>query len=405
MEKTRDEISKFFVKKCSEFLTDREQVQEYADLLYAKYSMPYTVSIDYLTLKTDIIDATDDVIFFIMSVIDKREIDKFFSPKEKKKYTTSKFKVKKITYPLRFDVIQVAEFQYNGMISSKQLMELRDAQLINYNENTQRPVKHKVFGDVEYYVQDINRKSVEQIKELMKRGAYIPDQITLNLPEEANYYYDEDRKQLVIKEKTIFDITDGNHRYVAMSNAYNVDPDFDYPMELRITIFNEDKTNQFMYQVDQRNKLNKLDIELKNQDNPASRVTMMLNDTRELKDLFSRDKKKIDPGVFSLLLKLLFFNNTKKSYKNPEQVQLKKKLLPKFTAIIDDKPELLESKWSNSFLVCVVYICTTDTDNADIYEEAMKLHDKIVAENKLNLFEKRDFTRTDITRLEKIYSE
>lgn len=405
MEKTKDELSRFIVKKCSGFLTDREKVQEYADMLYAKYGVPYTVSIDYLTLKTDIIDATDDLVFYIISVIDKSAVDDFFSQKEKKKYTTSKFKIKKLSYPLRFDVVKVTDLQYNGMISSKQLMALRDAQLINYNENTQRPVKHKTFGDIEYYVQDINRRSVEQIKELMKRGAYISDQITLNLPEEADWYYDEEKKQLVIKSEVNLDITDGNHRYVAMSNAYNVDPDFDYPMELRITIFNEDKTNQFMYQVDQRNKLNKIDVELKNQDNPASRVTMMLNDTRELKDLFSRDKKKVDPGVFSLLLKLLFFNNTKKTYKNSDQAQLKKKLLPKFAAVIDEKPELLDSKWSNSFLVCVVYICTTDTDNEDIYEEAMKLHDKIAAENKLNLFEKRDFTRTDITRLEKIYNE
>lgn len=404
MLKTRDSISKFFTKECSKFLTNREKVQEYADILLSKYDLPYAISIDLLTLKTSVLDTTDNIIFFIISVINNKELSTFFSEREIKKYSSTKYKAKRISFPLRFDVIKINELQYNGVIYSKQLMELRDSQMINYNENTQRPVKHKVYGNVEYYVQDINRRSVEQISELMKKGEYIPDQITLNLPEEVDWYYDEEEKQLVVKSAECFDITDGNHRYVAMSNLFNIDKSFDYPMELRITCFNEDKANQFMYQVDQKNKLNKVDLELKNSNNPANRMVMMLNDSRELKGMFSRDKSKIDPGVFAALSTFFYFNN-KKKYNQSEIVIIKKNIQIKLSAVLDSAPELYEKKWSNAFLLCVLFFCNKDVSDDKIYDKAQKLYNKIEKENKLNLFEKRDFGKTDITRLEKIYSE
>lgn len=401
MLKTKAEVSKIISKKCSEFLSNRETVQGYADQLLTQYKVPYGVSIDLLTLKTSILDAQENVIFYIVSVIDKSKIKSIFTDIEIKKYSRSKYIIKKISFPIKLDVIKISELQYNGRITVKQLIEMRDAQIINYNENTQRAIKRKYVNGVEYYAQDINRKSITQISDLMKNGEYISDQITLNLPEDSDWYYDDEEKQLVIKSADHLDITDGNHRYISISNLHNLNADFDYTMELRVTCFNEDKTNQFMYQVNQQNKLSKIDVELRNQNNPANQVIAMLNDTRALKGVLSRNGKVIDPGTFGILTSLLFFNK-RKTYTRPEIVEVKKNLQEKLISVFESDTTLYEKKWSYSYILCVLYICSLDSVKIkDIPLEVAKLSSKIDK----STFEKREFIKADITKLEKIYKK
>ena len=95
---------------------------------------------------------------------------------------------------------------------------------------------------------------------------YIPDDITLNMPEEGSKFRYENGK-LTISELPggKFDITDGYHRYLAMCAIYNIDKSFDYPMELRITNFDLATCQQMIFQKDQKTQMKKEDSATFNQ--------------------------------------------------------------------------------------------------------------------------------------------
>lgn len=62
------------------------------------------------------------------------------------------------------------------------------------------------------------------------------------------------------------------HRYIAISDLSNLNEDFDYPMELRSTMFSESKAQQMIWQKDQKTKMRKIESDSLNQNNFANQV-------------------------------------------------------------------------------------------------------------------------------------
>lgn len=111
----------------------------------------------------------------------------------------------------------------------------RKNRLVRYNFATQRQanIRKTAYGTIRREI-NLNRKSVNGIKEMIKAGEYFPpDTLTLNIllleEKNANVHYNKEKEELRIKIKydidatdyTVVDFTDGWHRDTAIYELYN----------------------------------------------------------------------------------------------------------------------------------------------------------------------------------------
>jgi len=358
----KETVCRYLKRKCLEQITDKVRITNQTKILEAKYGIPREYSNDLLTLRSLFENEGNDILYCFVKLFEPEMVSHYFTETEINKYSEFKYSVKKIKFPLKFRMIQINEDQWSGTISVKEFMKLRDAQLIYYNENTQRQMKLVRDGDVEYYTIDLNKKSIAQITELLRTDNYIPDPITLNMPEDTWFSYDEGECELSIREIDHFDILDGYHRYIALSNLYNINKRFDYNMELRITCFSEGKAQQFIWQQDQKTKLKRIDSESMNQSNAGSQVIAKLNFDKafDLCGSISRNDGLIDFASMAKLINEFYFREINKKEERIVIIKTANDLRDKINGLVAERPKLLEKKWNYKFLLSVVFCCAND---------------------------------------------
>ena len=212
------------------------------------------------------------------------KIKDIFTDKEIQKYSKSKFEnVTETIYPISLKVLKISDDQWLSTISSKKLFELYKNQIINYNKNTQRPLKEVTKHGVKTYKINKNKQSVNAIKEDLKKGLFIPNCLTfnINMDNPSNeYYVDEENGELVL-ENGQFDLIDGFHRYSAITELLLENPDIEFNFGIWIMNFDENKSCRFIAQEDKRNKINKTytkSLDALNGDNFSSRIVQVLNE-------------------------------------------------------------------------------------------------------------------------------
>lgn len=340
----------------------RTNINSLVDKLNSKYGISFSEASDLLSQKVHISTVSDFELYAVMSVVNGKLIPDYFTPIEIKKYSTFKVSEEKITFPIEFNVIQVAEDQWLGNITAKQLMLFRDTQFINYNQNTQRTMTRINHGVFESYKITLNRKAVEGIKRSFARNAYIPNTITLNLPDDAEFDYDEMENKLIITSISHFDILDGYHRYIAISELTNNDPDFDYTMELRIVSFSEEKAKQFIWQEDQKTKMSKADSATFNQYKASNIIAQRLN-SGTLRGIVNNNGGIIDTAVLTNILDYTYLKG-KQDLTRSEEISLAKKIGKDFEKLENDNPKIFDERWDREYTICVIYCLFNGCFNA-----------------------------------------
>lgn len=333
--------------------TYKKAINGMIDFLNREFGISFSNASDLLSRKVDISTASDFELYAIMATVNENLISDYFTPIEIKKYSNYKVKESEISFPIEFNVIQVAEDQWLGNISAKQLMLFRDTQFINYNENTQRTMTRINHGVFENYKITLNRKAVEGIKKSFTRNAYIPNTITLNLPEDAEFDYDEDENKLIITSISHFDILDGYHRYIAISELTNNNPDFDYTMELRIVSFSEEKAKQFIWQEDQKTKMSKADSATFNQYKASNIIAQRLN-SGTLRGIVNSNGGIIDTAVLTNILDFTYLKG-KQDLTRSEEISLAKKIGKDFEKLEENDPNVFDNRWDREYTICVIY--------------------------------------------------
>ena len=219
-----------------------------------------------------------------LNLVKDFKIKDIFTDKEIQKYSKSKFEnVTETIYPISFKVLKISDDQWLSTISSKKLFELYKNQIINYNKNTQRPLKEVTKHGIKTYKINKNKQSVNAIKEDLKKGLFIPNCLTfnINMDNPSNeYYVDEENRELVL-ENGQFDLIDGFHRYSAITELLLENPDIEFNFGIWIMNFDENKSCRFIAQEDKRNKINKTytkSLDALNGDNFSSRIIQVLNE-------------------------------------------------------------------------------------------------------------------------------
>lgn len=316
----------------------------------SKYGFPPGMVSDIVTLRVAMEDALEVLLYAIAScILSDAAIKTYFTEQEIKKYSKYKHVVPTVKFPYTFEGIMVEivpEEQYIGKTTVKELMKLRDAQIINYNADTQRKMTLKRGKDFEYYQITLNHKAVDKITELYRTGDYIPNTITFNIPPETDFKYENGR--LTINEPVKFDLLDGYHRYVAMSNEYNLDDNFDYPMEIRVKFTNEENAKQFIYQEDQRTPLLKSDSNAMNKNDIGVKICKFIKG-RIGSDIINQNGIISEPLLVKLINLLYVKHNM--SYGRSKIVTIANIISDVIESVLLIKPDLLDNKWENSFTI------------------------------------------------------
>lgn len=357
MKGSRETLSKLLTKRYERIISNKKEVRRSIDYM-TDIGFPVIEVTDVIQLRKQAQDCSDRMLYYLLKSADSNLIGDYFTQKEIKEYETTKYKPVRFSLPIKWNMVEVVEgTQWIGKITVKELMKLRDAQLINYNERTQRTLKRVENKDFEYYQIYLNRNAVEEIEKSFSEDQYIPNTITLNLPEESEFNYSEGI--LTIKEMEHFDIIDGYHRYIAMSNIYNRNSSFDYPMELRVVCFNEETAKQFIWQEDQKTKMRKMDSDSFNQNSPANQVINLINQHGMFRNVIGRNNSPIDQGLVSQLINKIWFNTTKKISRK-DIIQVKDYIIQHLMMLLQNDPNIFERKWSYEFTVTTFVLMSSD---------------------------------------------
>lgn len=345
MLKDRNELEKKLLIYINDNSNSKQRQQWYIEI-EEKYNIPISISSDIISGRKDMSEYNTFVLYCITSVIKNDEIKKYFTDNEIKMYSNEKYIIDKISFPIVLDMLKVSDDQYIGASSVKFLMKLRAAQLINYNAETQRALEIITKGEQEIYRPYLNAKAVKEIKKAYEDGSFIPNTISLNISlddEKADYNFSDNK--LTIKNITAFDIFDGYHRYVAMGQNYDANPDFDYPIELRITMFSVGRAKQFIYQEDQKTKMKKVTSKTYNQNDVSNIIINKINSDPNcyLHNNINNNNGIVNAGYVYNVLSAICIN---KKFETKDIFQTVKKLVNNINTFLDVNNEYLEKKWS-----------------------------------------------------------
>ncbi len=332
--------------------------------IYNKHALDMPLMLKHL-LHNTINHADDFELYALTEEIANSHLKDFFTPEEIKVYSKMKREKEVVEFPIIIKpAIKISEDQYIFSGNAKWLFNLREHQLLNYNVATQRATTHVVKKGEDIWQITVYEEAVKKIKESMEQGHYVPTTITLNIPEfdreneEPNdFYYDEKNLSLVINRIDAFDILDGYHRYLALCRAVDNNPDFDYPMEVRIVHFPEYKAKSFIYQEDQKTKMRKIDSNSMDMYKDANYVTDRLNAsiTFDLQDEISRSSGLISFGEFAEIVDYLYFKKNKSQITAKERILIQKALEEGFNGLTYYDTDYLEHKYSFTDLCIILY--------------------------------------------------
>lgn len=377
MLKSKESLGQYLGEQCDRIVLDNDVCKGIYTYANETYDIPKGIIADLMSKRMEMSDASEFVLFILLDSIhnvlrDNREIlgvDHFYTMKEAKHYRMSKYEVEKIKFPLVFKMIPVADDQWIGKITVGMLMKLRQAQLVNYNANAQRVMRKIVKGDKETYQITLNQKAVNAIQDSFEKREFIPNTITLNIPMETEYdfYYDENSSSLIIKSLEHLDCTDGFHRYIAACQANDKNHNFDYPLELRIVNFTEDKAKQFIYQEDQKTQMRKIDSNSMNMNKASNIVVTRLNENVRcnLKGLISRNEGIISFGELAELVEYFYFKGNGKEKERSISIQAIKELTDNFNALTEYNTDYLEHKMTYRTLLVVMFCFNYFKDSKD----------------------------------------
>ena len=327
--------------------------------------------------------------FCVLSVLGKNDtINKYYTNMEINRYTKEKFRRDPFDFPnkpLIFNMIQIAEDQqYIGSYSAKELMKLRNHSLLDYNTNTQRVMTYKIHNGEGMYKISINYKAVKEIRTNMLNGIYIPNTITLNMNPEKNPKFRYEDGKLFVEAIDGFDILDGFHRYLAMGQIYDVNPDWDYPIELRICCFYESKAKQFIYQEDQKTPMNKTASKSMNQYSKINQLIQRINeDSRFYLCNQVKSNGLLDAGILAEALESLKITTVKEVHE--ESIPL----MNYINQVIENDWGLTEKRWGKRQILLLAYGYVMKIDASQVAKAIDCVGDSALYIYRLNAENKR----------------
>lgn len=174
------------------------------------------------------------------------------------------------------------EQEFITMLDYKDLAKMFRASLFNYNFVTQRKAKTVKLKGVETQQADVNMKSVREIADLVKRGKFGMNAITLNMRLTGDEYYDYDPHNMILSintNLTEIDEIDGYHRTEGITLAYEEKPNITGKITVIIKHLTVDAARAFIAQEAMGNVNNQEDMKLYNPLGAVARFVKYVNES------------------------------------------------------------------------------------------------------------------------------
>lgn len=157
-----------------------------------------------------------------------------------------------------FDIVltdwkKVNEHKYAIYVNISDVIKWRDFNKLRFNPETQRDLKTIMIKGVPVKRLDINRKSINEMKELRRKGLYFPVRGIININPD---YFDkpiEKDGNLIIPAETHMDLIEGFHNYISICETKDENPNYEELCEFDIMLLNVDDANRFILQMDKKN--------------------------------------------------------------------------------------------------------------------------------------------------------
>ena len=368
MLKDKSDLESFLENQCESIVFNTELCTKIREYMYEKYNIPTGTTMDMIA-RSILGSQTEFVLFCLVDGIDyanktnhKKE---FFTEIEIKQYLSEKIETETVKFPIRIKCIQVSSDQWIGVTNTNFFMELRRAQLIKYNANAQRVMKRIIKGESILFKLVPNKMAIKSIRSLMQKGMYIPTTITLNIPYDSNasFYYDEKEMELVIKDIEAFDISDGYHRFLAMCEESDANDKFNYPMEVRIINFTDEKARQFIFQEDQKTKMAKGNSNAMNMNRPSNNVVDRLNQmsTFEFKGQIGLNEGTINYAALSNIIEYFYFR-AKREYSNIDIRNVRDDVKEKLNTLAEYDEKYITKVLGEKELALIFYVFNKEDD-------------------------------------------
>lgn len=383
-EKSREQLNDHAEKLFKEIVKRKDRRQLY-DNVNKRFGMPIFDIEEMITFKRDIKEFTTFEVFCVMYFLDRDSLKKYFTKDEIAYLSKEKIIEEKISFPITFgNMVQIADDQWIGKITVQELMKLKKARLINYEEGEQRAFQRMKSGDIEIYKPFVSKRNVKEIKEAMESGAYIPDPITLNMPDGSNFSFENNTVTVYSLPKGMFNLDDGYHRYIAMSQIYDFDSSFDYPMELRLVNFSNAKANSFIFQQDQKTPMKKIVSDSYNVNAIPNKVVQRLNQDPmcNIQGMIGRNDAKINDAVLGKIISYFFVDKKiKKEDEMSQVIQIKNKLVADFNALTEQDERFL-GKYDDVLLLVTMFVFTSDTEPSNYARVINQIYGKLSDDDK-----------------------
>jgi len=395
MLKPREELTTYLRKKCNSIVLVKREFVELSRIMLEEHNIPTSMTSDLVNDRIVLNDTTDFILFALTKSLDEvlkvNKTKEFFTDLEISGYINMKLETPKFEFPIEIKCIRVDATQYIGATDVKFLMQLRNAGLISYNANAQRTMQRVVRGEKSYYKIALNKKAIAQIRESFRSETYIPNTITLNIPEDSTFHYNAISNTLVIESLDHFDISDGYHRYMAMCQEVDSNPDFNYQMELRLISFDENRVKQFIFQEDQKTQMKRIDSASMNMNNPANLVCERLNKDImfNLKGKVTRNSDYIDFAELASIIDFIYFKTLKRENTTASIIEIEKELCKKFNYLTEYDTSLLEKRYSFKELIIIIYMFSKLANGYDASTKAGEIITGLI--NRTDELDKRVF--------------
>lgn len=348
MIKDRQKLDDYVRKHIKQL--SRKATAEVTQTLVKDKGFPMSLASDIFCLRKDPAELSAFELFCVTGVIAESKLNEYYSAIEIQRYGKEKYYVEQLKFPLEFNMTQVSYDQWIGASTAKELMKLREHQLINYNKNTQRVMTRIIRGESVDYKISINYNAVQEIKQSLKDGTFIPNAITLNINDDQDCLYHYDNGKLTVGKLDAFDIVDGFHRYLAFAEMYDEDNSWDYPIELRIIAFSESKASHMVYQEYQHTPMSKAAINSLNQNSYTNMVCKRLNEDTSCNlsgQIFNYGY--VDSAVLSSALDITNIKTKK------EMIGLCSELKKYINQITEKDTHYLDHRWTEAQIYMMVY--------------------------------------------------
>lgn len=395
----RDDFKKGLENAIMKWVPNPSEQRTLALTLYKKYKIPPRISMEIMKFTKDIDELGgskgDFVAYCILERIGEQNTTnltaKIFTENEIRNYQKITYPDGKEHFPIKIICYPVADDQWIGTISIQRLVGLGRSDLIRYDADTQRVMKRIVKGENIFYRINLVKSAVSAIGNLLKEGKYIPNTITLNIPlGEGDFYYDTDKGYLIISSLEAFNIIDGYHRYMAFVNVLNENESFDFNTEIRITNFDTDKANTFIWQEDQKNRMVRADSNTYNPNNLANRIIKRINDSSIslVNGMVVRNGGIIDPSDLLPCIEYLYLKE-KPENETQALVKISSRIIERLNSVIESNYNIIDEKLNFEDIVILFYLISNeDIKEEQIYDTYVSMKSEIPKED-----EKKFYTR------------